>query len=92
MTREKMNLLFPQKLDALEKRHDIRVLLAVESGSLGLPLGAGAKVPAAGALFPARGGGAAGQPGPRRGASAIESISPGEASILSPSPRKREDR
>ena len=33
MTREKMNLLFPQKLDALEKRYDIRVLLAVESGS-----------------------------------------------------------
>ena len=33
MTQEKMNLLVPQKLDALEKRHDIRVLLAVESGS-----------------------------------------------------------
>ncbi len=35
MTQEKMNLLVPQKLDALEKRYDIRVLLAVESGSLG---------------------------------------------------------
>lgn len=33
MTQEKMNLLVPQKLDALEKRYDIRVLLAVESGS-----------------------------------------------------------
>lgn len=33
MTQEKMNLLVPQKSDALEKRHDIRVLLAVESGS-----------------------------------------------------------
>ena len=33
MTQEEMNLLVPQKLDALEKRHNIRVLLAVESGS-----------------------------------------------------------
>lgn len=28
MTREEMNLLVPQKLDALEMRHDIRVLLS----------------------------------------------------------------
>ena len=33
MTQEEMNLLVPQKLDALEKQHDVRVLLAVESGS-----------------------------------------------------------
>ena len=126
MTQEEMNLLVPQKLDVLEKRHDIRVLLAVESGSRawgfaspdsdfdvrficvhrpepypelspggdgaaqeiflrppahsGLPLGAGAKVPAAGALFPACGGGAAGQPEPSRGASAgAENERPGKA-------------
>lgn len=33
MTQEEMNLLVLRKLDALEKQHDIRVLLAVESGS-----------------------------------------------------------
>ena len=33
MTQEEMNRLVPLKLDELEKRHDIRVLLAVESGS-----------------------------------------------------------
>lgn len=33
MTQEEMNRLVPQKLSELEKQHDIRVLLAVESGS-----------------------------------------------------------
>ena len=33
MTQEEMNRLVPQKLEELEKRHEIRVLLAVESGS-----------------------------------------------------------
>lgn len=33
MTQEEMNRLVPLKLDELEKRHDVKVLLAVESGS-----------------------------------------------------------
>ena len=31
MTQEEMNRLVPLKLDELEKRHDVKVLLAVES-------------------------------------------------------------